>query len=415
RYFLTRLEQALTQPRLVGGQELAVMLVMLRNWRELRERLDLASSDELLRQVARRLSRLGDWARETARVGDTLFALLVRAADQGRLLARAREIVRALEQHPYRLDEQPVTVESCVGIGLIRPGEQDHQEIMQRADFALSLAREKSGERIHLLASGATPVLEASRQAELLVKVSDAVRNERMRLLFQPIASLRGDRRERYEVLLRLYQDSGEELLAESVFALAQRSSKLGQTLDRWVVAQCLRVLQQGQDSTLFIQLSPATVNDTVWPNWLRERLARSQVAPVRLVFELSEHTARQQQALLPGFAAALRELGCGLALNRFGRHADSMAFIQGLPLHYVKLDSRFVRDLGGGQTVEARQMLHDLVENLGERGVQVIVGGIEELHVLPALWGCGVDLVQGFFLQRPHEEMNYDFAGEVL
>ncbi|MCB1778458.1 MAG: EAL domain-containing protein, partial [Candidatus Competibacteraceae bacterium] len=96
--------------------------------------------------------------------------------------------------------------------------------------------------------------------------------------------------------------------------------------------------------------------------------------------------------------------------LDRFGRGTDSLGLLKNLGADYVKLDMYFVNNLAKDAKKQAQ--LRTLVEGLEALGAATVVGGVEEVKTLPILWSLGVDLIQGFFLQRPYREMSYDFSG---
>jgi EAL domain-containing protein (putative c-di-GMP-specific phosphodiesterase class I) len=118
-------------------------------------------------------------------------------------------------------------------------------------------------------------------QQHLLEEIREAVQQQRMNLLFQPIVSLRGDTTERYEVLLRMRNREGWELLPETVFSLVKRH-RIGMVLDRWVIAHSIRVLRErrahGRSAILFINISPTILQDDELLNWLAGGLQKTGV-----------------------------------------------------------------------------------------------------------------------------------------
>jgi EAL domain-containing protein (putative c-di-GMP-specific phosphodiesterase class I) len=307
-------------------------------------------------------------------------------------------------------------VRACVGVSVAQPGEHDYLTLIRHADLACSLAREAEGVGVHIHNAEVDRQFKASRRNYLREQVGEALLHGRLSLMFQPIVSLRNSRSERYEVLLRLYDQEGRELLPESVFDVVEQHA-LGARLDGWVISQSLRMLeapaQRDRPKTLFINLSPATLQSRAMRLWLRERLERAGVDRKQLVFEVSEETARRHLHQLRSFIADFADLGCGFSLERFGRRSDSLSLLERLDVNYVKLASHFVEDLKGQRADHVKGLLRKLVDRLSAREVTIIMVGIEEMAPLTALWSCGVDCVQGFFLQRPQEEMSYDFSGQ--
>lgn len=417
QHFLSQLERALVSVE-IGTHSIAVMLILLDNLRSIREATDVATADEVVEQAAGRLQVALAATYEVSRFGDAVFAVLIKDADIASLLTIARGALRSVEKDLYEIGKHRVQLHACIGIGstAAESGERDYLTLVQHADLACSLAREAKDERIHIYNLKTDQKDKKDHHQLLLEEIRAAVEQERMGLVFQPIVSLRGDRSERYEVFLRMFDQAGQELLPETVFA-AVRQHRLGTALDRWVIAQSIGLLRErqtlGRTTILFINISSATLLDNTLSAWLQKRLQQTQVHAKNLVFELAETTARQYPDELRKFLGNLKVLGCGFCLERFGRQADSIDFLKNLPADYVKLGSDLIRGLV--DNVLRQQQLRDLVKSLEAQGIIVIASGIEDLSTLPLLWSCGINHLQGFFLQRPDKEMSYDFTGSVI
>ncbi|HQC71601.1 MAG TPA: EAL domain-containing protein [Candidatus Competibacteraceae bacterium] len=409
-YFLTQLERALVATA-ANAQPTAVMLVALDNLRTI-ENSDVAAADDLLEQAARRLRAILGEGPVAARFGDAVFTVLLGFDSQNTLLTVAHAVQNALEKPPYALSIGETALQTSIGISIASTAMSETATLIQQADLACSMARDSKDTRIHVH-HGQRADLEADnpRQRHLLEEIREAVQQQRMNLLFQPIVSLRGDAAERYEVLLRMRNREGWELLPETVFTLVRRH-RIGMVLDRWVIAHSIRLLRErqmhGRATILFINISPTILQDEELLDWLQSGLHKTGVPASSLVFELTESTAEvHRQALLP-VLQRLKDMGCGLSLDRFSGHARSLALVQHLRANYVKLDGSFTQDLSKDK--HRQQQLSDLSRQLATLGVTVIVTGIEDAITMPVLWSCGIDYVQGFFLQRPHTAMNYRF-----
>ncbi len=414
-FFLARLERALVATA-ANAQPVAIMLIALDNLRTV-ENQDVAGADEVIEQAARRLKTALGPDPIAARFGDAIFMVLLGFTTQEALLATAHSVQASLETDPYRLVSGNVQLRTSIGISIASPTLREAATLIQQADLASGMARDSKGARIHVHhGKSADQDADHSRQRRLMEEIREAVQQQRMTLLFQPVVSLRGDTTERYEVLLRMRNHEGWELLPETVFALVKRH-RIGMVLDRWVIAHSIRVLRErkarGQSAILFINISPTILQDEELLNWLQGGLSKTGVPAASLVFEIAETTAElNKQALLP-FLRGLKELGCGLSLDHFSGHERAQALVQFLQVDYVKLGIGFTQNLLNDK--DRQQQLSELARELATVGVTTIVTGIEDAMTLPALWSCGIDYVQGYFLQRPHTDMSYDFENMVL
>ncbi len=414
RRYLTLLERAIETLGL-STQSLAVMFIMLDNLRSIRDSAGVAVADEVVSQAASRLRQMLSQDQVAARFSDAILSVMVPNLIGEPLLALARRIRDVLETGFYRVGEQAQLLRTSIGVALTTDRSQDHLMLIQQADSACGLAREAKGERIVLQENGLknNRDQEASSRARVLQQVREIVEHERLWLVFQPIASMRGDTNERYEVLLRLRGNDGQELVPGSVFGVVY-NHELGVTLDRWVIEHVLDMLCQRQrKTTVFIKILPVTLQDRTLGDWLRARMEQAGVEPQSLVFEVAESTAERGLRDMFGFLGGIKMLGCGFCLDRFGRGADSLSLLKNLGADYVKLDMYFVNGLA--RDPKKQTQIKELVQNLETLGAATIVGGVEDVKTMPILWSLGVDLIQGFFLQHPYREMSYDFSGATF
>ncbi len=392
-------------------QSVALVFIMMDNLRSIRDSAGVATADEVVGQAASRLRQLLNYEQQAARFSDAIFTVLVPNLLGEPLLKLVRRIRDVLETGFYKVGEHALLLRTSIGVATATDRSQDHLMLIQRADSACGLAREAKGERLYVQQDTSTVKRdrEASSRARVIEQVEEIIEHERLWLLFQPIASMRGDTNERYEVLLRLRDNEGQEVVPGSVFGVVY-NHQLGQTLDRWVIDHALEMLQQRrQTTTLFIKILPITMQDRTLSGWLRERLEQTGVEAQHLVFAVAESTAERSLRDMFGFLGGIKLLGCGFCLDRFGRGADSLGLLKNLGADYVKLDMYFVNNLVKDPTKQAQ--LRALVKELEVLGAATVVGGVEDVKSMPILWSLGVDLIQGFFLQRPDREMSYDFA----
>lgn len=393
------------------SQSVTVLFIMFDNLRTIRDSAGVATADEVIGQAASRVRNILGGRQIAARFSDAIFAVLAPNLSNDAALILGRRLRDALETGFYRMGEQALLLRTSIGIASTYDRSQDHLALIQRADSACGLARESKSERIYLQQPSAVPAnsQEPSAQALVIRQVQEALAHEWMWLVFQPVASMRGDANERYEVLLRLRNSEGQDIAPGKIFGVVY-NHQVGIELDRWVITQALDMLKQRQrTTTLFIKLLPVSLQDKGFAAWLHQQLEKNAVHGQRLVFQVSETAAERALSEVVAFLSAVKRLGCGFCLDHFGQGTNSMSLIKNVGAAYVKLDMRFARGLANDSGKQ--EQLKELVSNLEELGVATIVCGVEDVQTMPVIWSLGVDLIQGFFLQRPYREMSYDFS----
>lgn len=413
RYFLDQLEKLSSAPRAA-----AVMLITCDNLRELEAR-DVNLADAVLEQAAARLRAVLEPNQQAARFSDAMFAVLLSGAERAALLDTARAVRASLETEVYRVGEEDVRLHTSVGVSVARAEEQDGSRLIQQADMACAIARDSGREswreRIHIYNPQTDWEATASQRQRLLEEIQEALEQRRLGLVFQPIVSLRGDTAARYEALLRMRNQEGQELLPETVFGVAQ-NHRLGLLLERWVIGNAIRLLReqqaQNESTILFVNISPAALQDEAIIEWIQAALARAGVQPDKLVFEIAEAKAQKYLPDLCRFVEAMRGLGCSFSLDRFHGGEAARLLLERLPVDYIKLDPHFFHELGADQAKQ--QELRQLVQSLEAQQIVTVASSIENMPTLQTLRACGLNFAQGFYLQPPDKEMGYNFAGAV-
>lgn len=225
-------------------------------------------------------------------------------------------------------------------------------------------------------------------------------RNELV-LYAQPILALRGEQTfPMAEVLVRM-QDDDAAFLPPGGFLPLFEHFRLMPQLDRWVAHQAIaRLALLPRVPTLCINISTQSLADPAFVPELAAALARSNVSPESLVVEVSEHDALERPDLVDAFVAALRGIGCRLAVEGFGRRSVSLAPLNAIRPDFVKVDGGIVRSLRANQS--SRKKLSAIVSVAKVVGFALIGGGVEESETIAYLRDAGADFAQGFGIQVP-------------
>jgi EAL domain-containing protein (putative c-di-GMP-specific phosphodiesterase class I) len=331
-----------------------------------------------------------------ARVGEHGLAVLLRRDEPGRLAADAEAIARAVAAG---------LGETSLGAGLcpLDQGGSEALTLVSRARKAACLHLKSGGHGIATYGYG-PPGLVADRREVIL----GAVESSAFELLFQPVVSVRGEARARYEATLRLRTGDGE-LLGPEAFAPVAIRAKVTSRLDRWVLESSLDALAAaraaGSHAQLLVHQTLAGLNEDDWLERLRDGISRRDLIDLRPVIQLQAADADRCLELASEHSRVLRTLGIELCLNGLGEGGGrGVRLLEALHVRFVRLSARVT-------TALSTQRLKDLVRWLHEHGVVVIAGGLEGPDAIARVMGAGVDCIQGPFIQAPAETMDFDFS----
>jgi multidomain signaling protein FimX len=231
--------------------------------------------------------------------------------------------------------------------------------------------------------------------------IKAALMENRFRLVQQPIASLQGEDPKMFDVLVRMIDTQGKEVLPSEFMAAAGRNDLL-KNIDRWVVGASLSFATQKSPECLFVRLSRETARDAGFIDWLDNHLRSSRAQPQRLCFQITEETASMYVPEAKALASALRERKFRFALEGFGSGRNSSGMLESVPLDFVKIDGTLVQGLAGDPQVQQRVRL--LVEAARKNRIQTVAERVEDANTMAVLWQIGVQYIQGYFVNEPEE-----------
>jgi EAL domain-containing protein (putative c-di-GMP-specific phosphodiesterase class I) len=205
------------------------------------------------------------------------------------------------------------------------------------------------------------------------------------------------------ELLLRMLDAEDKLLLAEEFIPAAERYG-LMRAIDRWVIRT---VLQEYGDAfarlpktKIAINLSGNSLNDDSLLAFTRQAFANSVLTPERVCFEITETAAIDNLQQTSHFILEMKKIGCYFALDDFGSGLSSFAYLKNLPVDYLKIDGKFVRDMVE-DTID-----HAMVAAINEvghtMGIQTVAEYAESEAVIEQLRKLGVDYAQGYGIGRP-------------
>lgn len=244
---------------------------------------------------------------------------------------------------------------------------------------------------------------ERRERIEWQERVGAAIAEGRMLAYAQPIIDLASGDRVSNEMLARMREEGQrEELLTPCDFMLAAERFELIQAIDVWMVGQALSL---PLSIAPHVNLSAVTLSDPEARAEILDLLAAAPAAARGIVFEITETASPVRLAAAREFAAAVKELGCQMALDDFGVGFGSFTYLRSLPLSYIKIDISFVRGLLS--SADDRRVVEGIIGIAREFGMETIAEGIESQQTQELLREMGADYGQGFHLGAPAPIVN--------
>lgn len=409
QFFLDAIEKTVLAPDSEG----AVLYIAPDNYDEMKNDIGIAASDQMLSefayQVQRYLPAEGDFL---SRFENECFTAILNNAEAKQAEAVAAAIVKAIDDASFKAGGNSVHATSSIGIALFNSAFKDPQEVLGRAEKARLKAKQGGGNRFTLYTPDASEMVDLERAAFISNQIKSALKNNRFNLLFQPIVSISGDEAENYEVFLRMQDEEGNELNPADFIGAAQKGG-LMVAIDRWVLAHSIKVAaterKNGRNLHFFIKLSGDSLQDPKLLPWLRDLLRAANLDAGSLTLEVSEKVAKNNLKSLKALLTGLQMLHVRLAIDHFGIAENYNNLLKHSGAHAIKLDASLITNIS--KDPAALEKVRAISAEAKSLNAVSIAVSVEDPNTLATIYSTGVDYIQGYFLQPPNTELNFDFS----
>ncbi len=396
---LEALAERLATPSAGGVRCLAV--VRIDKFAALERVVGATASEEVFTEVARLLKESLHPKELVGRLGGVRFGALLERGNEHDISAWCERLLARVAKKVMRVKDKSVSVTCTIGLSIVSPGDTRLDALLADAMESARKGLTRGGNQSITSDRADTDSRVMSYDQVWVKHIKAALMENRFRLVQQPIASLQGEDPRMFDVLVRMIDTQGKEVLPSEFMAAAGRNDLL-KNIDRWVVGASLSFAAQKTPECLFVRLSRETARDAGFIDWLDNHLRSSRAQPQRLCFQVTEESASTHVPEVKALAAALRQRRFRFALEGFGSGRNSAGMLESMPLDFVKIDGTLVQGLAGDPQLQQRVRL--LVEAARKAHIQTIAERVEDANTMAVLWQIGVQYIQGYFVNEPEE-----------
>lgn len=280
--------------------------------------------------------------------------------------------------------------------------------LLSESDLALRTAQQAGPNAWHVRGiSEETKRLPAGEQ-QWKSTLEDVLQARRIRLDVQPVVRTT-DRNDvlHLEIFSKIIRADGEEFRAELFLPFAERLG-LVPILDRIVLEEAMRLdRRQLRVDTLAVNLSPTSLNDDSFRQWIYAALKALPPSAPRLAFEFAEFGAICNLELVKEFREKIRELGHAMSLDHYGQSLSKLGYLWSLRPDYVKVDCAYTEELKNGAS-DSRFYMGSLCSVAHSIDVMVIAEGVETEEQSQLLQALNIDGMRGYVILRPQPLAEY-------
>jgi diguanylate cyclase (GGDEF)-like protein len=400
KMLMRTLDASLAKATASGTKAGFLMLDLDRGLKEVNDTLGHAVGDRLLRLVAHRLAhsiRPGD---TVARLGGDEFAVVLPGVKDAAVAREVAARLRAAVAEPIRLEGMSFVIEVSIGIAMYPDDATADELLMQRADVAMYLAKQRRSGVERYVAD-----LDRNSPSRLAVfgDLRRALDRGELELHYQPKVYLDDWRVAGMEALIR-WRHPVRGMLTPPDFLPIVQQSYLMRELTGFVIDRALTQVglwrQSGVDIQVSINVAGRDLLDNGLADLVEQCLNEHRLPPECLIIEIDERVLTNEPAYAIATAEALADIGVGVSLDDFGTGYSSLVRLKRLPVREVKMDSSFVSRLL--ESSDDKVVVQSIIDLAAALGIRSVAEGVESAALADALLSLGCVAGQGWHFAKP-------------
>jgi diguanylate cyclase (GGDEF)-like protein len=402
-----RMEESLNRLRR-GGSPFALFILDLDFFKAVNDSLGHPVGDGLLKVVAQRLEACVRETDTVARLGGDEFAILTATdGDQRDAATTTADTLLEAVSASYAFDGHRLDIATSIGIALAPEHGADVDQLLKSADLALYKAKlgGRNTYRVFEAAMGA----DADARRALEIDLRQALTRDEFELYYHPIVDIRTNEIANVEALIRWLQPERGQVAPADFIPLAEENGLIN-PIGEWVLRRaCADAAFWPPQLKVDVNLSPVQFRRGHLVDTISRILAKSGLAPERLMLEVTESVLMQGTTENFETLHQLRKLGISIVLDDFGTGYSSLSYLRLFPFDQIKIDRSFVSELSSNADCAA---IVSAVASLGRSlNIDTVAEGVETEEQLVLVRAAGCTHAQGFLFGRPCPVPKLDFG----
>jgi diguanylate cyclase (GGDEF)-like protein len=395
--FLERLRKRLQRKPKSGLHVLAY--VRIDNFEAVQQKIGIIESEEVLAQFAEEMRKRMHPRDVAGRFeGTSLMVLLERGkARDGQVWGK--QLAKHIEKTTFDVGDKSTQVTCTVGICAVTDVFKSLEELVAATIDAYKLGKDAGGNSCFLNESAHENTRQQEFDAIWMKHLKSALMEDRFLLAQLPIAGLRRDSVEMFDLLVRMIDEQGNSVLPSEFLPAAERNNMM-KNIDRWMIKAAIDFCETTNADRVFVRLSRQSVVDKGTLGWMQREFDSRQFDCSRLVTQIPERDAAKHIKQTRDMVRKLRKLGVGFALEHYGIDQERFQILDILKPDYIKIDGELMHSLMTDSEMQAA--VRKIVAAAGERGIKTIAERVENANSMAVLFQLGLDYMQGHYVHEP-------------
>ena len=401
RYFGYKLEKALS--KVDGNQEkLALVSIDLDRFKSINDSMGHKVGDELLLQVAHRLSQSCKTKTDIARMGGDEFSILLKTDDASEIDALAQTLQQSLAE-PFHIYDGSISIGASFGISKYPDDASTADALQITSDFAMYHAKSASMNKIQHYNQEMAERFENRVFIERDLGI--AISEKQFELYYQPQLNVKMHRVDAVEALIRWHHPTRGFVPPDQFIEIAEEAGVMPM-LGAWVLDEACRQIavwnnEEGLNLRVAVNVSVHQVMQQDYVEQVFDTIERHGIEPSDLELEITESVVMADVDWVIRSLSSLKMAGIKIALDDFGTGYSSLSQLQDLPLDTLKIDRSFINKLGSSSNA-THSFTATIAQLASTLGLETVAEGVESNIQCSLIHQLGIDFIQGYFYSKP-------------
>lgn len=377
----------------------ALLFVDLDGFKQINDSLGHKIGDQVLKEVAQRISNVCDQHVIKCRWGGDEFLILATYRNKTELFEFSNKVIQSIsaEHEVYRYQKW---LSATIGIAIYPEHGNDLNALIRSADTAMYHQKRIAKGSINIYNDSLK--LKQEREALLSQRLACAIEENSLRLVFQPIVDSKTSKVTSFESLLR-WQLGGENIFPDEFIAIAEQYGLITE-LGIWVIEQaCIQATKLSHlqpQIAISVNVSVIQLQDPDFVSKVLKIVNRHQVKPKNLHIEITESVFAEDKLTFLTAVKALQKQGFCISIDDFGTGYSSLSSMLDIGVDIVKIDRSFIQNMDK----RGLSIIHAIVQMASTLDFTVVAEGVETIEQANTLTKIGVSHLQGYYFSKPME-----------
>jgi len=395
--FLERIQKRLRRKPSSGTHVLAY--VKIDNFGDVLDKVGILNSDEILAQFAEAVRKRLHPRDVAGRFEGTSLMVLLERGSARDAEVWGTQLCESIRKQTFEVEDRSTQLTCTVGVCAANEVYASLEEFVAATVDAYQIGKEAGGNMAMLNENADEDSKQKEFDAIWVKHLKSALMDNRFRLAQLPIAGLRSDSVEMYDLLVRMLDEQGNSVLPSEFLPAAERSNMM-KNIDRWMIKSAIEFCKNSEADRVFVRLSKQSVLDKTTIPWMDQEFDKHQFDCTRLVMQIPEQDAAKHIKQTRAIVSKLRKIGIGFALEHYGIDREKFQILDILKPDYIKVDGELMHSLMTDK--ETQQCVERIVRAASERDIKSIAERVENANAMAVLFQLGLDFMQGHYVNEP-------------